>query len=176
MNEDNFFQNLFCKIIYGSGSFHKWKIFFDLNRRSDIFGFVKKKYDFCTKNHNSKYLQNTKKIFTSWKNSKSQFSNDIRFSTQTQGMTKIQGGKKVTSLFLFWPYLCHSLSLSGKSYIVGKLRYWTFSWCENFFGILKIFWVMIFGTKIILFFDKSKNITSPTQIKKIFHLWKLPLP
>ena len=34
-------------------------------------GYVKKKYDFCTKNDNSKYLQNTKKIFTPWKNSKS---------------------------------------------------------------------------------------------------------
>ena len=26
------------------------------------FGFVKKNYDFCTKNDNSKYLQNTKKF------------------------------------------------------------------------------------------------------------------
>ena len=47
---------------------------------------------------------------------------------------------------------------------------------QNFFGILKIFWVFIFGPIIILFFHKSKNITSPTQIKKIFHLWKHPLP
>ena len=38
--------------------------FFDLSGRSDIFGFVKKKFDFCTKNDNSKYLENTKKIFT----------------------------------------------------------------------------------------------------------------
>ena len=75
-------------------NFSQMKNFFDLSKRSDIFGFVKEKYNFCTKNYNSKYLQNTKKIFTPWKNSKSQLSNDIRFSTQTQGMTKIWSKQK----------------------------------------------------------------------------------
>ena len=89
------------------------------------------------------------------------------------------GTKKIPhslQLFLFWTYLCHSLSVSGKSNIVWKLRFWTFSLCENFFGILNIFWVINFGTKIILSFHKSKNITSHTQIKKLFHLWKLQVP
>ena len=38
------------------------KNFFDLSGRSDIFGFVKKKYDFCTKNDNSKNHQIQKKF------------------------------------------------------------------------------------------------------------------
>ena len=70
------------------------KNFFDPSERSDIFGFVKKKYDFCSKNDNSKYLQNTKKFFIPWKNPKCQLSNDIRFPTQTQGMTKICSKQK----------------------------------------------------------------------------------
>ena len=82
--------------------FSQMKNFFDVSRRSDIFGFVKKKYEFCTKNHNSKYLQNTKKIFTPWKSSKSQLSKDIRFSTQTQGMTKIWSKQK--KLYREWDF------------------------------------------------------------------------
>ena len=74
--------------------------FFDLRRRSDISGFVKKKHDFCTENDNSKYLQNTKKIFIPWKSSKSQLSNDIRFSTQTQEMTEIWSNEKNVYLWV----------------------------------------------------------------------------
>ena len=65
------------------------------------------------------------------------------------------------------------MSLSGKSYIVGKLRCWTFSWCEIFFYILKIFWVINFWTKIVYFFTISKNVIYTTRIKKIFFLWKV---
>ena len=83
-----YFWKVYCKIIYGSGSFHKWKNFL-IWEGEVIFLDLSKKDDFCTKNHNSKYLQNTKKIFTPWKSSKSQLSNDIKFSTQIQGMTKI---------------------------------------------------------------------------------------
>ena len=63
--------------------------FFWSEWESNIFGFIKKPVWFLNKNNNSKYIQNTKKIFTLWKSSKCQLSNDIRFSTQTQEMTKI---------------------------------------------------------------------------------------
>ena len=58
-----FIPKLFLQNNLSKCNFSQMKNFFDLSRRSDIFGSVKKKYDFCTKNNNSKYLQNTKKIF-----------------------------------------------------------------------------------------------------------------
>ena len=89
INEDNFWQKLFCKIINATTSFHKKKYFFDTHLRSDIFWYGKKIHDFCSKIHNSKNLENTKKIFASWKSLEYQLSNDIRFSTQTQEMIDI---------------------------------------------------------------------------------------
>ena len=62
INEGNFWQKLFCKIINATRGFHK-KYFFDTNWRNDIFWYGEKIHDFCFKIHNSKYLQNTKKIF-----------------------------------------------------------------------------------------------------------------
>ena len=66
-------------------------------------------------------------------------------------------------VFFIWPYICHFLNLSEKYYIIGKLTFWNFSWCEKFF----VFWrefELSFWTKIVYFFSISKNIISQTRI------------
>ena len=70
------------------------KYFFDSSGINDIFWYGKKIHDFCSKINNSKYLQNTKKIFAPWKSLEYQLSIDIRFSTQTKGMTEIFSNEK----------------------------------------------------------------------------------
>ena len=60
INKDIFFQKLFCKII-NETIFHKKK--FETRKRNDIFWYGKKIHDFCSKNHNSRNLQNTKDSF-----------------------------------------------------------------------------------------------------------------
>ena len=68
-----------------------------------------------------------------------------------------------------WAYLCHSLSLSGKTYIVGKLICRTFSWCENFFCILNRFWVIIFRVVFLSCFGYHLWIRNG----KSYIVWKL---
>ena len=68
INEDNFSQKFFCKIINATRSFHEKKNFFDSNWINDIFWYGKKIHNFCScQINNSKNLQNTKKIFAPWK-------------------------------------------------------------------------------------------------------------
>ena len=50
--------------------------------------------------------------------------------------------------------------ISFESWIVNLFMVW------KFFCILKIFWVMIFWTKIVYFFTITKNIISQVRIKK----------
>ena len=82
----------------------------------------------------------------------------------------------ISLLFLIFSKENSSFNMSSlfENFIPFESWHFELSLCE-IFRILKIIWVFIFCTKIILFFDKSKTITSLTQIKKIFHLWKLPL-
>ena len=94
------------------------KNFFDLSGRSDIFRFVKKKYDFCTKIDNSKYLQNTKKILHTMKKFKisafERYKISHSDSTNDKDMVKTKksqrGGEFFLSLTVYTVYIHTSIS------------------------------------------------------------------
>ena len=76
--------------------------------------------------------------------------------------------------FFIWAYLCHFLSLSGKSYILRKLVFQTFSWWNNFFCILKIFWVMNLTRTKIMYFLPYQKISFLQFVSKKNFLVKTP--
>ena len=56
---------------------------------------IVKKYTIFVQKLITKYLQNTKKIFTPWKSSKSQLSNNIKFSSNSRNDKDMVKTKKV---------------------------------------------------------------------------------
>ena len=63
INQDNFWQKFFLQNNQCNYKFSQKKYFFDSSCKNDIFWYGKKIHDFCSKIHNSKNLQNTKKTF-----------------------------------------------------------------------------------------------------------------
>ena len=96
------------------------KNFFDLSARYDIFGFVKKKYDFCIKNDNSKYLQNTKKIFTMKKSKISAFKRYKIFHSDSRNDKDMVKTKKISERGDF--FLSLTVYMKRKN---NKLKYFT---------------------------------------------------
>ena len=88
------------------------------------------------------------------------------------------GTKKFPPL---WDFFCFAISLSFLE-SEWKILYRLKAEILNFFIVWKFFLYFEdilgyhFWHKNHTFFHKSKNIISPTQIKKIFHLWKLQVP
>ena len=114
-----------------------------------IFWNGKKIHDFCSKINNSKYLQNTKKILTLWKSSKSQLS--------TQGMTKIWSKQKKLQrggdFFLSLLYIWHNMII-----------------CKNEVSILGLFLFHLDQTKFVRTLEHiltwSQNRTYTVRDKK----------